>query len=589
MSRTKKALHEVGESLSIRMVELIDAESDSTQSERISSALVHVLMHLSDCARYKEKHDQAIKFAELIRVLKPGDPESHMRLGLSLPLTSSHMDAPVTLKAFYHLCVFLANRGVPLNSPEAKIVHIAAQNASAREHVLSRKPSPPEPAILFVLRFISACWSVLTDNITQARKSALSTRLWLSASEFLAVKEVKGTESTKHRQVTEDMLLYTVGIAIFVRHRTSRKGISDASFCDKRAIAADALLRKLLVALCESGISDLQRLNALVKNGKKSRRRAMRKKRRHNGQSIADSLSDELGASVFSENASVEHLPASLGALAILSHFWSKVFENVIIPQQERPVAEALRALNSVIRELDQFQEISGTTPYCARVRSTIVSLPLAEVPSLKEDILLGSFKPCRERELFKIVVLHSVRPKRFFAEKDRGADYGQKILSAIDHALDKLGSSRYEEMVSLAAQRHLNAYGQRMQRLLYKQGSPFLMKPMACSVLTTFAIRQPRIERMKHKLSAYAGGRLANMILSTPPGATQSPLFRDVLSTHSSEGSFGNDESDPPQPAQQPCTYVRSSSSDNDSITWARNVAKRRRQMCPTIEQSSQ
>ncbi len=562
----KDAFHAMGDSLCNYLLILREHQPNSPLLTRIAAALVRVVMHLSDCARYEEKPVRAVAFAEYIRTLCPENAEAHMRIGLSLPLIPTRPNGATSLKAFYHFCVYLANRAVDVSSPPAQVVHIAAKNASNRVRALERQISPPDKIDIFAERFISACWTTLTcEDMMKVHKAVLilgNAELWKSAREFVATGDLD-----ERQEEIESALLHAVGIAIFVRYRLTRKGNFDRAVCPKRIAAADALLRNFAAVLCEAVTTDLVRVRGRVRNRKKNRRRFFQKKRKKpNAVNPPNHSPEVLGMMCLNDRVAMSWVPPAMGPLSILLHFWSKTLES-IIEVQLGPFVEFYRQLKQLLLEFTRFQEVSGTTEYLERVRSLLVSH--SEVPSLNEDLYLCNFRACKNQDLFRNIVVQKIVPPTFLKGDSNGM---------LDRAVAELmkANQRYETVVGPASVRHLEAFGQQVAKKLRSTiPTGVMVSSTTSNFLVMLALRKQRISRMADVLRTYKCGLIGIETTPRAPAGTPLPPVQDVLDTQPND-SEGLETC--PLPGQLKRRYVRFSSQECNPAERERNLGKRRR-----------
>lgn len=662
VSPAKDAFHEMGDVLAGRLMNLRQTgtngntngngvnssqNSQSCQNEvaRVATGLIHVIMHLSDCARYEEKPERSLYFAEFIRTLEPDNPEAHMRIALTLPTVprSDESVGSATLQAFFHFCVFLSNRGVPCDSPEAKVVERAASRAKEWAYTLDRQATPPEKIALFAARFISAAWTILTDEIPAARKAAAkqnNAKLW-AAIRDIAITDKKGAE----RVQLEESLIHAVGIAIFIRYRLCRQGNFNTAVDEKRTAAADCFLRNFAAILCDAVCANVDQVIIAVRRRHKNRGRVRQRKRRKlnnnnnnsnqkagasskKQQQQAELTPDELRMGAFEELASMDMMPASLGALAALCHFWSKTMDSVdidtgtgidvnmdMVSQQMSQYVALYRRLKKVGKVMDRLQEVSGTTLYWERIRSTLMIH--SEVPSLAEDVHLCNFGACRDVSMFKNRV-HMKIPADSFLKYDDNPDHdaNNDYSGMLHRAVNKMGRQKYESIVRGACGRHLEAFAQRISKKVSRASNgnnnrnsngsngnsnsnrntkPKELTSSAACALVMFAIRKQRIGRMTRYLETYQDGIIKTAATDREKKERDNAANRrngnnnsinidaadddDILETpDSNEGEelvrLGSSQ----MPGQLKRRARRNSSEDADSAYYARNMAKRRK-----------
>lgn len=562
----KDAFHNMGDALCNRLLILREHDPNSPLLATIAAALVRVVMHLSDCARYEEKPARAVAFAEYIRTISPENGEAHMRIGLSTPLIPAHPDGATSLKSFFHFCVYLANRSVDVNSAPAQVAHIAANNAKKRIQVLERQLSPPRKCDLFAQRFISACWTTLTCEDMKAVEKVVLTNenveLWSVTREFVTTEQV----GERHEEI-ENGLLHAVGIAIFTRHRLTRKGNFNRAVCSKRVAAADALLRNFASVLCDAVTNDLTRIRAKIKNRKKNRRRFYQKKRKK-AKSINTASTNYphqvLGLMCFNDRIEMKWMPPAMGALSVLLHFWSKSIET-IKEIQIGPFVEFYKQLKQIDVEFNRFQELSGTNIYLEKVRSILISSN--ETPSLKEDLYLCNLIACKHYNLFRNILLQKISLATFLKGENDGI-----LNRAIDHLISS--NLNYEKVVGPTSFRHLEAFGQQIAKKI-DNSSPWNVKLniTACNYLVMLAIRKQRISRMTDMLRTYKCGIIGIEAAPRAAGGTPPLPVRDVLESQPSDSDTSQSH---PLPGQLKRPRVRGSSNDCNSVERERNIKKR-------------
>lgn len=465
--------------------ELLDNIDAYLSDARIRNALAVVLMFLSDCFRYSHDDQKSRDAARLLQIISPKDPEAHMRLGMTLATLNSS-DEP--LEPFFHYCVFLANRKVPVDHEEAVVVSKFVEslaNVKKRDHA-----TPPTARTVFFRTFINMLWSILAEDLDTSTKKAKEEQLWDSFKQLL------------DDDIVEADVLHTVGILIFVHHRIIPRGNSDYLPPPQRELC-DFVVGKIIRMISRSLLHTFQEMNAALRARKKNRRRAMQKKRKHDGACNPENSTLAIGFDTLNTVVDLRKAAPSLGGLSLLAQYWSKARSAPSATADISPLARTFHALQSLLIEVERVEELTCTKPTVSFILDRIVSDTNDRTPAMPEDVKLSYLLPCIEYGMFDEIALPEVPLPSVFKKTDDGI---------FKYALKNLGGHSYESLVMTSAQRHLEAFSTLIAKEVNENNCK-LEKKAACT-LVELTVRKHRITRLVTDLAKVGGGRVARMSL---------------------------------------------------------------------------
>lgn len=458
-------------------------------------------MYISDCYRYALEHQKSRNAAEFMRILVPDDPESHMRLGINVSMLTDSAEA---LVPFYYYCVFLANREVDVNHPEAVVVSRFVQ--SVRRTELGDDENDLATRRRFAVLFVDALWSILKTDFDRANEKIKEKRLWDTLGQYLM-----GVPS-------EGEILHVIGALIFVHHRVSPLGNQDGKIllqCDLTDFAA----RKAIEILSKHVAQSLSKFNAAVRTRKRNRRRALqKKKRRRDGTPMEPGVADSVTRDLLKEIINLEKSVPHLGALSFLTHYWSV---SRAAPKQtsEFPgLAAALRNMTEVVQELDKLAEVTGSVSIIGQVATKVFGGTSGQIPALLEDIMFSAFSPCRNVNMFRNIRMQDVPFPSLL---------GTPRTDFVRSAMLEVGNGTYESVVGGIARRHLEAFAQ----LCNTEAGGRAIDKDAMAALVTVAIRKLRIQRLVRGLEKTGGGRVLRMANTTPQASRGEPVSQQQAS----------------------------------------------------------
>lgn len=490
------ALYSLGDIIADRLLRSLRAGRADFDRTRATSGVIHILMHVSDCARYVDSTSPALRIAQLIRVLSPSEPEAHMRIGLCAPLGGLGL-----LRAFFHFCVFLDNRHVPVTHPEATVVYRAVSAAQKALDDSASGQSLPLPA-RFAARFVAAVWAVLTSEPDTALAAAGSTALWADLEKLLAAgSELQGVYLTPapaasgvDADALQAALLHVAGVAIFARQRAGGSRAESAS----RVPAADGLLGRLLCTLAASGEAGMRVLASTARRRRKNRTRHLQRKRKRAGGGPCPVPA--LG--VLQGSITTSGVPVALGPLSKLTHFWAKSACMPSDAAHSRQFAQSSRAITKLDEEMDVFARAARIDRHLARTASAMVAPAVAGgpgIPALPEDAVLCAPQACVQRGLLRGVDLPQVPPASLLLGPVQGV---------LRRAVEALHDTGYEKLVEGRTRKSLELFGTRLVKQIDANAVPPAAD--AAVALATFAIRSPRLARLPMAFNAFPTVRAA-------------------------------------------------------------------------------
>lgn len=522
---------------------LLDNIDTRFSDARIRNALVVVLMFLSDCFRYCHDDQKSRDAARLLHIINPGDPEAHMRLGMTLAMLNDNSEP---MEPFFHYCVFLANRKVPVDHDEAVIVSKFVKSVVSTKRRNESHSIQPAVRTVFFRAFIDMLWSVLSDDLDTSTQKSRNEQLWDSFKRLL------------DEGIAQADTLHIVGSLIFTHHRVSPRGNSDYSLLPQRELC-DFVVGKIIRMMSRNLLYAFQEMNATLRARRKNRRRAMQKKRKHDGTCNPSNPAVAIGFDVLNTVVDLNKMAPSLGGLSLLAQYWCKARFAPSPTADINPLAQTFHTLRSLLTQMEKVEELTSTKPITSFILDRIVSDTHDRIPAMPEDVKLSYFMPCIDYSMFHSIALPEVPLPLVFKRAENGI---------FRQTLKTLGTHSYESLVIGSAQRHLEAFSTLIAKEV-PQNNCKLEKRAACT-LVTLTVRKHRITTLISDLAKVGGGKVARMSLQS--GSDPNKEGPEGNRTHS-DGLCS--------PAQQKEIEVENEDSLHEQITesqLALQVRKRRR-----------
>lgn len=468
---------------------LLDNIDTRFSDERIRNALIVALMFLSDCFRYSHDDQRSRDAARLLHIMSPTDPEAHMRLGMTLATLNDSSEA---MEPFFHYCVFLANRKVPVDHDEAVIVSKFVKSVVSIKRRNEPYTEQPTVRTVFFRAFIDMLWSILSEDLNTCTQKSQNEQLWDS---FKCILD---------EGMAEDDTLHLVGSLIFTHHRVSPRSGSDQSLLPQRELC-DFIVGKILRMMSRSLLYAFQEMNATLRARRKNRRRAMQKKRKHDGTCNPSHSALSIGFDILNNVVDLNKVAPSLGGLSSLAQYWREARFAPSPTADISPLARTLHALQSLLDQMEIIEELTSTRPVTSFILDRIVSDTHDRIPAMPEDVKLSYLMPCIDYGMFQTIALPEVPLPLLFKKGENGI---------FRQTLKTLGTDSYESLVTASARRHLGAFSTLIAREVPENNCK-LEKKAACT-LVALTVRKHRITTLVTNLAKVGGGKVALMSLES-------------------------------------------------------------------------
>ncbi|KAI0564903.1 hypothetical protein FGB62_22g822 [Gracilaria domingensis] len=511
----------------------LNLDDHSQQKKRLRESAVRILMHLSDCFRYRFDCKTAQNMAEIMLYSESKNPEAYMRMAMNAGVAT---DFAQDITPFFHYCVFLDNRNVLIEHAEAKVVHLYV-----KEMLNGRGSRPDSVRSTAILMFVDAIWGLISGDMKNASRKVRDETLWKSLTKF--VKEATGKD-----------ILYMIGAFMFAHYRSTTEA-NDNSEHNLHCELADYALSRLVTVLADAVAEKLKEVKTLVRSRKKNRRRSIQKKRKKKDPNhISGDGAEIVAYEALNYVGPIEERVPHLGALSFITHYWASRKVHIRHPPDTQAVANTLQGLQTVVNEIRLINEMTFTLSLSQHLENRTLKNSRA-LPPLFEDSLFCNLSLCEKLGLFRDVRVSRVTFESLFNSEPPN-------LRNIIHGNS---TTTYESIVQTTAARYIRAFSLQCAREA-KVNVDELGVVATISIVASI-IRKQRISNLISELEKFGGGKLARMLIQVPKfGEAQRLDFER-------DGSLS-----PPLPGQRPFEECQNVQDNQESVDIEALLTKRRR-----------